>query len=134
MLISIQIPLDKLPVSDPKNQEPDAREIAFYRKLGRRETFSASLVTIAFRGEIGTDGRWKKVAIAAGGGSAVAMRLPASEQLLLREEASRMQAEPLGRSASAEFGTYGDVFATEQYRKQTAGNLLGAGLWEALYR
>lgn len=134
VLISIQIPLDKLPVSNLKNQATDAREIAFYRKLGRRETFSASLVTIAFRGEIDPDGRWNKVAIAAGGGSGVAMRLPASEQLLLREEASLMQAEPLGRTASEEFVTFGDVFATEQYRKQTAGNLLGAGLWEALYR
>jgi len=133
VLISIQIPMEKWPVTNPDRPTTDVREIAFYRKLGRRETFSASLVTIAFRGEIGTDGTWKKVAIAAGGGSGMAMRLPESEQLLLSGKASIMQTTALADAAASEFVTYGDAFATEHYRKRTAGNLLGAGLWEALH-
>lgn len=133
VLISIQIPMEKWSVTNPDRPTTDVREIAFYRKLGRRETFSASLVTIAFRGEIGTDGTWKKVAIAAGGGSGMAMRLPESEQLLLSGKASIMQTTALADAAASEFVTSGDAFATEHYRKRTAGNLLGAGLWEALH-
>ncbi|MGF9696324.1 FAD binding domain-containing protein [Paenibacillus sp. MABNR03] len=134
VLISIRIPMNMLSKSDTDFQTPGEREIAFYRKVGRRETFSASLVTIAFHGEMGSDGRWNKVAIAAGGGSGMAMRLPESEQLLRSGEASIMQATALGSTAASEFVTYSDAFATEHYRKQTAGNMLGAGLWEALHR
>ncbi|MEO2203294.1 FAD binding domain-containing protein [Paenibacillus pabuli] len=133
VLISIQIPMEKWSVTNPDRPTTDVREIEFYRKLGRRETFSASLVTIAFRGEIATDGTWKKVAIAAGGGSGMPMRLPESEQLLLSGKASIMQTTALADAAASEFVTYGDAFATEHYRKRTAGNLLGAGLWEALH-
>lgn len=136
VLIAIRIPIKSASRSqvDFDNQPiPVEREISFYRKLGRRETFTASLVTIAFRGEVGTDGRWKNVAISAGGGSGMAMRLPESEQLLRSGEVSAVQAAALGTLAASEFVTYGDAFATEQYRKRTAGNMLGAGLWEALY-
>lgn len=133
VLVAIRIPLKNTSLPDANNERTLAtREISFYRKLGRRETFTASLVTIAFHGEVGADGRWDKIAIAAGGGSGVAMRLPESEKLLLGVETSVMQASSLAGAVIAEFETYSDAFATEQYRKQTAGNMLGAGLWEAL--
>jgi len=133
VLIAIHIPMKHTPFLDVASERTFVtREISFYRKLGRRETFTASLVTIAFHGELGADDRWNKIAIAAGGGSGMAMRLTESEQLLLGVEASVMQASSLAATVMAEFETYSDVFATEQYRKQTAGNMLGAGLWEAL--
>ncbi|MDK8190021.1 FAD binding domain-containing protein [Paenibacillus sp. UMB7766-LJ446] len=133
VLIAIHIPMKGIPFIDSISEPMSiAREISFYRKLGRRETFTASLVTIAFHGEVGTDGRWNKIAIAAGGGSGMAMRLPESEKLLLGSEVSIMQAPALAAAVVSEFVTYRDAFATEQYRKQTAGNMLGAGLWEAL--
>ncbi|MGX1830227.1 FAD binding domain-containing protein [Paenibacillus taichungensis] len=133
VLISIHIPIKHTPFPDVTSEQTSAeREISFYRKLGRRETFTASLVTIAFHGELGADDRWNKIAIAAGGGSGMAMRLTGSEKLLLGVKASVMQASSLAASVMAEFATYSDAFATEQYRKQTAGNMLGAGLWEAL--
>jgi carbon-monoxide dehydrogenase medium subunit len=133
VLIAIRIPMKYTPFLDANRERRSAaREISFYRKLGRRETFTASLVTIAFYGEVDADGRWNKIAIAAGGGSGIAMRLTESEKLLLGVEASVMQASSLAASVITEFETYSDTFATEQYRKQTAGNMLGAGLWEAL--
>ncbi|WP_222124471.1 FAD binding domain-containing protein [Paenibacillus xylanexedens] len=134
VLVSIHIPMqekDSMSVGMDHHSLIN-KEISYYRKLGRRETFSASLVTIAMHGEIGLDGRWKQIAIAAGGGSGMAMRLPLSEQLLRDEVASVGQAAALASTVITEFITYGDAFASEQYRKQTAGNLLGAGLWEAL--
>lgn len=134
VLISIHIPMRPSSLLDvDSGQMPAAREVSFYRKLGRRETFSASLVTVALYGEIDSDHRWTKIAIAAGGGSGMAMRLLESEQLLLNSEATVMQAAALAAAVAEEFTTYGDAFATEHYRKQTAGNLLGAGLWEALH-
>ncbi|MFJ2043228.1 FAD binding domain-containing protein [Paenibacillus taichungensis] len=133
VLISIHIPMKQTPFPDVTSERASAtREISFYRKLGRRETFTASLVTIAFHGEVDADGRWNKIAIAAGGGSGMAMRLTESEKLLLGGETSVMQASSLAASAASEYVTYSDAFATEQYRKQTAGNMLGAELWEAL--
>lgn len=134
VLVSIHIPMqDKDSMSvGIDHHSSNNKQISYYRKLGRRETFSASLVTIAMQGEIAPDGRWNQIAIAAGGGSGMAMRLPLSEQLLRDEVASVGQAAALAAKVISEFITYGDAFASEQYRKQTAGNLLGAGLWEAL--
>ncbi|UPK46995.1 FAD binding domain-containing protein [Paenibacillus pabuli] len=133
VLIAIHFPMMRRAIPDSRSEQSlVGREISFYRKLGRREAFTASLVTIAFHGEVGADGRWNKIAIAAGGGSGMAMRLPDAEKLLLGSEASVMQASALAAAVETEFETYGDAFATEQYRKQTAGNMLGAGLWEAL--
>ncbi|GGH49626.1 putative xanthine dehydrogenase subunit C [Paenibacillus silvae] len=108
------------------------REVAFYRKLGRREVFTASLVTVALFGEINLEnGRWERIAIAAGGGSGLAMRLTESEQLLRTGSAEAAQAPMLAAQVMAEFTTYTDAFATEDYRKQAAGNMLGAELWQA---
>ncbi|MGV2968213.1 FAD binding domain-containing protein [Paenibacillus sp. AGC30] len=134
VLISIHIPMRPSSMLDVEGEyRPAARAVSFYRKLGRRETFSASLVTVALYGEIDSDNRWTKIAIAAGGGSGMAMRLLESEQQLLGNEVSVMQAAALSAAVADEFTTYDDAFATEQYRKQTAGNMLGAGLWEALH-
>ncbi|WP_433744021.1 FAD binding domain-containing protein [Paenibacillus amylolyticus] len=135
VLISIHIPMRPSAMFDVAGEQhrPVTREVSFYRKLGRRETFSASLVTVALYGEIDSDHRWTKIAIAAGGGSGMAMRLLESEQQLLGSEASVIQAATLATAVANEFTTYGDVFATEHYRRQTAGNMLGAGLWEALH-
>lgn len=133
VLIAIHIPMRLSSMLDVNSEyRPAAREVSFYRKLGRRETFSASLVTVALYGEIDSDNRWSKIAIAAGGGSGMATRLLESEQQLLGSEASVIQAATLAAAVASEFTTYGDAFATEHYRKQTAGNMLGAGLWEAL--
>ncbi|MFD1990987.1 FAD binding domain-containing protein [Paenibacillus nicotianae] len=109
------------------------QEITFFRKIGRREAFTPSLVTVAFRAKIDPLGYFSQVRIAAGGGSGIAMRLLTCEQLL---EGHRYHAEmitSLAMLASEEFVTYSDPFASEQYRKQTAGNLLAAGLWETIH-
>ncbi|MDQ1233590.1 xanthine dehydrogenase C subunit [Paenibacillus sp. SORGH_AS306] len=109
------------------------QEITFFRKIGRREAFTPSLVTVAFRAKIDPLGYFSQVRIAAGGGSGIAMRLSTCEQLL---EGNRYQADmitSLARLASDEFITYSDPFASEQYRQQTAGNLLAAGLWETIH-
>ncbi|WP_186331689.1 xanthine dehydrogenase family protein subunit M [Paenibacillus xylanexedens] len=109
-------------------------QISFYRKLGRREAFTASLVTVAFHGEVNPDdGRWARIAIAAGGGSGMAVRLTETEQWLRSGKADASQAAGLATQAVAEFVSYTDAFASESYRIQSAGNMLGAGLWQAFH-
>lgn len=146
VLISIHIPWRNAAVnltsSDPKQYMYETEQtipernhqISFYRKLGRREAFTASLVTVAFYGEINPeDGRWTQIAIAAGGGSGIAARLTETERWLRSGKADASQAAGLATQVAAEFVSYTDTFATEIYRRQSAGNLLGAGLWQAFH-
>lgn len=136
MLLAIQLPLSSGNGFDSAYQEQPStlKQVSFFRKLGRRETFSASLVTVAYHGIIGADGRWIEVRIAAGGGSGMAMRLYETEALLSGKVADIQQSSALSHAAASEFVTYGDAFATDLYRSQATGNLLGGGLWEALNR
>lgn len=139
VLVSIHIPLNRVDsnLTSQACGSPDSerkRAIAFYRKLGRREVFTASLVTVALFGEINLEnGRWDRIAIAAGGGSGLAMRLTEAEKLLQSGRADAAQAPMLAAQVMAEFITYTDAFATEEYRKQAAGNMLGAELWQVLH-
>ncbi|MEK3823719.1 FAD binding domain-containing protein [Paenibacillus sp. FSL K6-1558] len=146
VLISIHIPFRNATVnlssSDPEQYVYETEQsmpernhqISFYRKLGRREAFTASLVTVACHGEINPeDGRWTQVAIAAGGGSGIAVRLTETEHWLRSGKADASQAAGLATQAVAEFVSYTDAFATELYRRQSAGNMLGAGLWQAFH-
>lgn len=146
VLISIHIPIRNLAVnltsSDPERymceseqSKPErVHQISFYRKLGRREAFTASLVTVALHGEINPDdGQWTRIAISAGGGSGIAVRLTDTEHWLQTEKADVSQAAGLAAQAATEFVSYTDAFATEIYRRQSAGNMLGAGLWQAFH-
>lgn len=136
MLLAVQLPRSSANGIETacRKQPLTLKQVSFFRKLGRRETFTASLVTAAYHGLIGEDGRWIEVRIAAGGGSGLAMRLHETEELLSGKVADIQQSTALSQAAASEFLTYGDAFATDLYRSQAAGNLLGGGLWEALGR
>lgn len=136
VLLSVHIPYDVVrdnltPYKSAHETAEGKREISFYRKLGRREVFTASLVTVAFNGEIDPGNeRWIRIGIAAGGGSGAAVRLTETEQWLQSGRADAAQASGLAARAAAEFSSYTDAFAAESFRKQAAGNMLGAGLWQ----
>ncbi|WP_411349684.1 FAD binding domain-containing protein [Paenibacillus sp. WLX2291] len=108
------------------------RELGFFRKLGRREAFTPSLVTVAFRAWIAEDGRLLHVRIAAGGGSGLGMRLYNCEQWLEGQIYDPSITTQLAELVTAEFISYSDPFATDTYRQRSAGNLLAAGLWESI--
>lgn len=108
---------------------PSGNKIMFFRKIGRREAFTPSLVTVAFMGKPDSAGGWEIARAAAGGGSGIAMRLTRSEVLL----ANRLtDLELLARTVKAEFATFSDAFATAEYRSMTAGNLFAAELYKLL--
>ncbi|MGG6309657.1 FAD binding domain-containing protein [Paenibacillus macerans] len=110
------------------------RRYEAYRKVGRREAFTPSLVTAALSGTVGADGLLRGVRIAAGGGSGRPHRLGRAEALL---EGGRFREELLPLVYEAvleEYEAAGDAFATAAYKRKTAANLIAAELWRLLER
>mgnify|MGYP001217386279 FL=1 len=110
----------------PADEAEPGRIVGAFRKLGRREAFTASLVTIAVLGQLAEDGTLAGVRIAAGGGSAVPARLRAAEAVL---EGGRATPDALIRLAEAVMNEYkpaSDVFAGADYRRLAAANLIAA--------
>ncbi|MFC0332583.1 FAD binding domain-containing protein [Paenibacillus sepulcri] len=102
-----------------------------YEKVGRRESFTPSLVTTALTGAMDGSCRLSDVRIAAGGGQMVPVRLHAAETLL---EGRSVDEELLGglyEQILIEYQPIGDAFASAAYRKQTAANLIAARIWRS---
>ncbi|MDP4098725.1 FAD binding domain-containing protein [Paenibacillus sp. P96] len=102
-------------------------EVFRFRKIGRREAFTPSLVTVAFMGRPDSGGRWSPVTAAAGGGAGIAMRLVRTEALL---QNGLTDLSSLVQTVKEEFETFTDAFASAEYRAMTAGNLLAAELYK----
>lgn len=106
--------------------------ITFFRKVGRREAFTPSLVTVALTASIDSNLIFRNVRIAAGGGSGRPQRLYVAESMLegtLYEEGILPELYALVESS---FETYSDPFATDAYKKKMAGNLVVSELWKAM--
>jgi carbon-monoxide dehydrogenase medium subunit len=124
LLISVSLPRI--------NSEHLGRYIAFYKKIGRREAFTPSLVTTAFQGWIHADGVLADFCIAAGGGTSYCVRLTQSESLLNGSRFTPSLLQELQRTVQEQMIAYSDPFASATYRKKTAANLISSGLWSAL--
>ncbi|WP_123041453.1 FAD binding domain-containing protein [Cohnella candidum] len=114
----------------PSHPKSGAGAFSAFRKVGRREAFTPSVVTAALSAEISEEGRLGCVRIAAGGGSTVPQRLYAAEALM---EGRRVEPELLAEVHGAVEKTFrpkGDAFAGEAYRKRTAANLIAAEWWK----
>ena len=107
-----------------------ANRIAAFHKVGRRESFTPSLVTIALAADVDEQGVLSAVRIAAGGGQTAAHRLTAAESLLEGAPADISLLRFLHEAVMEEYRPAGDIFAGERYRKQTAANLIAAELWK----
>lgn len=115
----------------PKGPE-GARRFETFRKVGRREAFTPSLTTAAVSGFIGGGGVLTHIRIAAGGGSGRPQRLHRAEALLEGQVLNAGLLAPLYESVLGQFETYSDPFASEEYKKKTAGNLIAAELWKVM--
>jgi carbon-monoxide dehydrogenase medium subunit len=131
ILMSIQLPL-LTKVSIESEKQSIGRCLTFYHKVGRREAFTPSLVTVAYQGRLNADGKLNDFRIAFGGGTAYGMRLTKSENLLNENRYSAALFQKLQAVIREQIITYSDVFASAQYRKNTAANLISAALWKAL--
>ncbi|RED65983.1 FAD binding domain-containing protein [Cohnella lupini] len=101
-----------------------------FHKVGRREAFTPSLVTVAINGGMKPDGKIADIRIAVGGGQTIPHRLVAVEKILKGQIPNR---ELLGEAYHAVMNGYrpkSDPFATDDYRKKTAANLIITEIWK----
>nr|WP_269145544.1 FAD binding domain-containing protein [Cohnella fermenti] len=122
LLTSIRIP------GGEAGARANAKRFCAYHKVGRREAFTPSLVTIAIQGTREEDGI-SSIRIAAGGGQTTPVRMTRAEELLLggRPDANLLQA--VYEAVLEQYEPKTDPFAADLYRKQTAANLVAAALW-----
>jgi xanthine dehydrogenase C subunit len=120
ILVSIQLPLMQ------------GRNLTYYHKVGRREAFTPSLLTVAYQGCVNAAGRLSDFRIAAGGGGAIGMRLTLAEGLLNGNPYSAALLHKLQTLIREQMMTYSDAFASAPYRQNTAANLISAALWKSL--
>jgi xanthine dehydrogenase C subunit len=131
ILLSVGLPL-LVDMSDEPGKQISGRCLTYYHKVGRRETFTPSLITAAYQGRVNADGNLCGFRIAVGGGAAYGMRLTLSESLLNDNRYSAALLQKLQQVIREQMVTYSDAFASAQYRKNTAANLICAALWKAL--
>jgi xanthine dehydrogenase small subunit len=118
LLVSIQL-------EDPRETE---YSFSYYEKVGRREAFAPSLVTVAASGILDNEGRFVKVYLAVGGGKAIPDRLPVVEAMLTGMKPDAESWQQIHEYIRREYQAGHDSFASSAYRKQAAANLLLTGL------
>lgn len=96
----------------------------FYLKVGRREAFTPSVVTVAGRLSLQADGTVTDIALAAGGGNAVPARFAALEAGMIGKPLTKAAMQMLHKGVIADFNAVADDYAGVAYRKQTAANLI----------
>ncbi|PGT84836.1 xanthine dehydrogenase [Bacillus sp. AFS040349] len=100
---------------------------SFYRKVGRREAFTASLVTVSCCFSKCDHNEFSFVRIAVGGGTHFPIRFQKLEQLLTGS-GSHITREIIYKTILEEFHSYSDAFVTESYRKKVTANILSEKL------
>ncbi|OCT16811.1 hypothetical protein A8709_00360 [Paenibacillus pectinilyticus] len=118
----------------PLDVDPFAEAVVkheFYLKVGRREAFTPSVVTVAGILTIGVDGAITDIALAAGGGSAIPMRFPNLEADLMGKRLSKTVLQSLHKGIMADFNAVADDYAGVAYRKQTAANMIISECYKA---
>jgi xanthine dehydrogenase C subunit len=131
ILLQIILPRD---IQDSMNLETERlfRRITFYHKVGRREAFTPSVATVGVHGKLYEDGTLEDFQVAVGGGATIPMRLASVEYFLNGGKYSAHLLSQIYQAVLDDFETYSDAFATAEYRKHTAANLISAGLWSEL--
>ncbi|MCM3410571.1 FAD binding domain-containing protein [Metabacillus litoralis] len=96
---------------------------SFYRKVGRREAFTASLVTVSCCWSKCGHNENSFIRIAVGGGTHFPIRLQKLEKLLTGSR-SQITRDIIYNTILEEFHSYSDAFVTESYRKKVTANIL----------
>ncbi len=100
----------------------------FYKKIGRREAFTGALITVAICCKVNSDMSVENIRLCVGGGQNQPNRLRRSESFLLNDKITSLKLEKLQEKIEDEISSYTDAFATKEYRKTVAANLMIAYL------
>jgi xanthine dehydrogenase C subunit len=113
-----------------KETEIVPRRFGVFHKVGRREAFTPSLVTVALNCGLKADGKVADIRIAAGGGQTIPHRLSAAEKLLKGQTLNQELLAAVHQSIVDGYKPKSDPLATDAYRKKTAANLIVTELWK----
>lgn len=125
--ILVEIVLQPIPV-----KESDTRNMEFFHKVARREAFAPSLVTAAGTGYVNEDGMFAGLRLAVGGGSTLAYRLPQTEAYLEGKPLTESLLKRAHDLVKSEWSGFTDPFATAEYRRTAAANLIVSELWKQM--
>lgn len=118
LLVSILIP-SKKPTS--------IQTFAFFHKVGRREAFTAAIISIAGYIEL-ENKKIQKVNLTIGGGSHVPCHIVKAEHELFHVNIENINWKNLHEIIKAGFSTYTDPFVSAEYRKTISANLFVTNL------
>ncbi|MBT2654878.1 FAD binding domain-containing protein [Bacillus sp. ISL-18] len=96
----------------------------FYKKLGFREAFTPSIVTISGCCQLGEQNEVKYIRLAAGGGTTPYQRLTECERLAAGLTLTNDLLKKLFQGIKEEFNAATDVFTTSAYKKTVAANMM----------
>ena len=113
-------------------EENATLQSVFYKKIGRRETFTAAILTVAGNVKWDEKGNITNIKLAIGGGDNLPMRLEKIEQFLQNENLNEINWKQFYQIAMSEINPIEDVFVSGTYRKKVAANLLIAELQSQL--
>lgn len=113
-------------------QKDSSVQSTFYKKIGRRETFTAAILTVSGKINWSSEGHIKDVRLAIGGGDNKPMRLKKTEQVIQTANLNNLNWNQVYQVIMSEIVPSEDVFVSGQYRKKAAANLLIAELQSSL--
>ncbi|MFC5713924.1 FAD binding domain-containing protein [Thalassorhabdus alkalitolerans] len=117
LLLSVSLPFE----------EVQNKPFRFYKKVGRREAFTASMLTVACSGELDLKdgmGTLKNIRLACGGGDHHPERLVGCEKLLEDTVYHPLLMKDLYDGVMEEFSPMSDPFSSASYKKKVAANIM----------
>jgi len=115
-----------------RNESPSTNKAVFFRKIGRRETFTAAIVTVSGSISWTESGLIEHVKLAIGGGENKPVVLEQAEQLIRGKSIDAIDWRAVYVAIGEEFVPVSDAFITADYRKKVAANLIIAELQSRL--
>ncbi|GAE26094.1 xanthine dehydrogenase [Halalkalibacter wakoensis JCM 9140] len=109
--------------------ESQEGDFSFFTKVGRRETFTAAVATVAGKGTLSEDGLFENITLAAGGGP-IPLRLASSETELIGKAPSESLFQEIYPIIVNEYRASSDAFSSENYKKIMVANLIVSELMQ----
>lgn len=137
LLLSLLLPFketkdDNISVVDERKDEiSQIKRFGAYHKVGRREAFTPSVVTAAIVGSQSNTGVLQEIRIALGGGQTIPQRLGELEKEILGAAVDVQLLRHVYDRILQLYEPREDLFASADYRKTTAANLIVTELWKA---
>ena len=103
---------------------PSAQKLSFFKKIGRRESFTAAIVTVAgtiTKTDLGTI---DDIRLAAGGGDNKPILLEGTEMIIRGKRIEEIDWKAAFASIQSEFKAASDAFVSADYRQKAAANLI----------